>query len=331
MKNFFLFLAMLGSLSSFAQNSKQSNPAKYYAFKNKAELQIIDSFYQEALKNYKLAFENKYPNVRDLYNAFIVAYLVKDSISAKSYMDTMVIQGQLKDKFEKGRFGEIIKEEPLYNWLMQDYVAMHELSTKRPQKVLAEAYNKILEKDQQMRIGMTAPTQAQIKQLIAMDSNNVREALVLINSYGFPSYQKVGLHENVTEGYAGSPNTMWLLMWHTRGANHTLNEPVKKAVLEGTFPPDDYAIIIDMQNKTSHYFEVLPRKKDSEGRFIFEELLDESQINERRATIFLEPISEFKRKMEYVQNVDKRFYLIPVWAGLLNYAPMDFRTWNEGN
>ncbi|MBB1642790.1 hypothetical protein [Sphingobacterium sp. UME9] len=320
-----LFFCLLSTIV-YGGDKLDQQVSQYYHYKNQAEVHILDSSYKHALESYNVAFTYKYPNIRDLYNAFAVAYLVADSNAAKHFFDEMVLNGQTIEKFAKGRFVTTIHDESLYKWLTKNYDSLKSIADKSEKKLLAARYDSIYDEDQRIR-KTEHKTQGEIKKLISEDSANIKNAIRLIKEYGFPSYERIGLFEKGAEGYAAADNCMWMLLWHARHSNHTLNGPVRKAVLAGDYPPDEFALIIDMQADTSLYFGVLPRKADKNGKVIFEEVPDMQAVNERRATLYLESLEEYKRKLNYQKYVDKRFYMSSVWGDILNYAPMDFRKW----
>lgn len=325
-------LTLLFSIPVSGKTGFNKRVAQYYKFKNLAEVCIIDSAYQDAAAYYKKAFLFKYPNDRDLYNAFAVVYLMHDSTDAKLYINRIIINGQTKDKFEMGRFVRTVKGEPFYSWLIKDYDSLKKVADTGSQKRLATWYDAIIDEDQNIRFKFppqSKPTKAQVLELLSVDSANIKNTIALIDKYGFPSYERVGLFEKVREGYINGYGSIWLLLWHSKKSNLSLNNAVEKAVMNGEYPADEFSLILDMQADSSVYFSVLPRKVNDSGQYIFQPLPDTRLINERRASLYLELVEDYIRKLEYDNNANNKFYLIPTWGRMLNYAPMDFRQWSQ--
>jgi len=125
--------------------------ANYYALRNNAEKVIVSWDFKTAVDIYTSAFDYKYPNERDAYNAFRAALLTKDSISARRFLNIITINGQAREKLENTPFIKSIKNTPLYQYVSKDYDSLYpkRLSGERAKAV--ELLGSIYTIDQKVR------------------------------------------------------------------------------------------------------------------------------------------------------------------------------------
>lgn len=186
--------------------------------------------------------------------------------------------------------------------ISKDYDSISAAAKLSERRSLAILLNEIMEADQSVRY------QADKSKRPAIDSLNVEKLASFIERYGFPSFQKTGFFEQSRRGPM-MPGTVWQIMWHLRGKETKLDDILLRAVLNGDFPPQDYAVLMDQ--KGQHYYSALP-KDGLKG-------IDKMEINEERAKIYLDQIDLYEEKLNFQLN-DKRFVIIQFMAFALNFA-----------
>lgn len=325
MRNLVILFLILAHYCCFAIDQPNDSVVRYYELKNKAELAIIDSAYPQALRYYKQAFAYKPPNARDISNALILAYRQKDSATARSCFNLLVRHGHTREKMEEEAFGRSFKTQPLYQWVTAGYEQIRQEALQSNMPRVAAVLDSVFAADQGIRIdmenGVTSPEQSGA--LVAVDCQNVAFLKQYIAQHGFPGYEQAGNFETIRKGYTNAPGTIWLVMWHTRHVPPQLNEVVHKAVLDGRFPPDEYAMLMDSQNEQKVYYELFDKKISTDKQVSFEPVPDEEEVNRRRAALYLEPVAALRRKLQYDQKGGRLFSLLPAWVVALNFAPIN--------
>lgn len=325
-----IFLMVSASSSATSPDSVR----RYYEEKNKAEVYIMNTtqatmFYTEALDAYKKAFGYKTPNRLDIYNALIVAYLLEDSITAKSYFNQMAFHGLNKERLEEyeGSFGYYAKSHgDFYKWLSSDYDSLYKVALNSSISKYAHVMDSLLQADQSVRKSNHLNDE-EVQRLLYIDSTNLSFLKNYIKEYGFPSYDRVGLFESCYDGNIQGVGPLWFMLWHTRHTSKMLNETLLEAARRGEFDPDEYALIIDLQAPESIYYNALPREIGKDGKMNFLPVPNEKMINEKRASIYLDPVDVLKRKLIFQEYGDVWFRFKPYWMSNANFAPINLRTW----
>ncbi len=100
------------------------------------------------------------------------------------------------------------------------------------------------------------------------------------------------------------------MFWHWRSEPATrIDSFVYDAVLKGDFEPKLYSMVIDTRNRKQTYYTVLGNYPISAE--------EEKYINQKRAEIYLEPLSDFRKKMQYYTQKGRGwFMLVPymIWC-----------------
>lgn len=256
----------------------------YYQTINKAELAIVDRDYRSAQELYRNAFNYKYPNGRDLYNAFVVAYGLKDSAEAKFYLEWLSykyyhFRCDTSDAFNK--------------YLSQNIDSFQDAGRTEKMKITVNFYQDIFMEDQRVRNEQPDDNLANHK----VDSLNTKKIIAHIREYGFPSFKNVGFYSSM-----GSPfnNGMyWLEIWHQRPGKTDLDSMAEAAVLQGDFSPVDWATILSMrEGKDKDPYHMLVSN---------DEKLTAQQIREidkKRASIYLESLADYKKKLKRAKYIE---------------------------
>lgn len=293
-----LFYLALYSCSLLAQNVDQDKVKQYYKLINNAELLLSQKQYHYAKEQFALAFSSKFPNDKDLYNAFLTAYYTKDSLLTRAYMNQLAYMGLSKSYFSDSIFapnlynyalaqfdscfnaGLVNQKSPMWSVLIADFDPL-QISRKE----LVDDYGQII-------------TERNI-----LDSIKVEKLIQYFSLYGFPSFERVGFR-----GQLSSLNNDWLLYFvisleqtsqKTKILNHLL-----KPLLNGELRPDIYAAIQTTASNTTfskdefglgHRWYTKPPNED-----------ELQEINKRRAEILLEPYSDFEQKRLFDGQNNKR-------------------------
>lgn len=278
--------------------SNNSNVRIYYQLINNAELSILNKDFALASKYYDKSFKLKFPNGKDLYNAFLVAYYNLDSIRARKHYNQLAYMGLGKHVFR-----DTNRNYSFYKYVSNDYDSFYNSGAISEMPVYGMKLKSILERDQQVRKpGMNNPNllkdpvySMQVKQV---DSTNIEDLKVYINTYGFPSFKQVGFWDGTAPN---NPGTLWKVLWHYRPYDSNIDSLVIKAVLEGNFRPDDWATIISTRTNAETY--QYHMKVWNEVRPLSKKELQ--KINQSRAKIYLESLSDYSRKWKVAQELQE--------------------------
>ncbi len=318
-----LTLLMLAPVDA-ARASLPGKGLQYAVWKNKAELCIMDTNYAGALQYYQAAFACHPAAQRDLYNAFVVAYLCRDSAVAKAYYDAMVGLGLTTQRLAVLRFGRLHREEALYRWLEQDYEHLHALALASPAAAYAAVMDSVFNADQAVRSNYQQLSPEEVQVMVARDSANMICVKRLIATRGFPGYRQTGLFEQATEGWVHSNTTIFFLLWHSRNLGTLLDPEMIAAVTAGDLPPEDYALIIDSRARENRYGSRPPGYIINEA-VTFDTLpaAEEAVLNVRRAELGLCSLQEYKRKLMFQQNSSLFYFFSGMhMAVVLSFLPV---------
>lgn len=286
------FLFVISNL--FGQLTNRAQVKEYYQKINYAELAIVDSNFKEASDFYNQAFVLKQPNPRDFFNAFVVSYILNDSNRCKKYINELYKMGFKKQTIEWMPFVEKIKFENVYkNYISTDsFLVNSYLNSEK--YTFSQQFDSIFLEDQNYRNNEHLYN-------FNVDSSNVEFIKTFSQKNSYPSVLTIGPTNNWGVRL-DSPGAPYLIFWHTRGVNTSLDTLILDALLDGIFDPGDFAFQQDIKNLD--YFQFLIT--DS-----FENLSEERKkiINNNRDAINLESLEEYVKKHNFLlKNPDFVFY-----------------------
>lgn len=331
MKKLFLLLPLL---FCFLQGTSRGKPAdsigNYYANKYAAELAIVDSNLPRALSLYEKAFSCKRPHEKDLYNAFIVSCYLKDSLHAKTYFDQLAYLG-----LTRWSITDDLRQDGLDTFFMQkismDYGKIHAESKAADFIKHAQVMDSFYAFDQGIRQYATN-TYGQIEGLkkfndsiVTTDSINIRRMLQYVQENGFPDIYQTGFYAGNYIHISSYP-MFFLLLRHIRAMPYTrINKSeimtvAKRAVLSGQFDPRDYAFVYDESEGTNKYGMIL-KTSLFEDKLGYEPLEPAKlrEINQARKAIYLEPMDEYIRKLEFMRRC-YHFHFFNIFLMMYNQA-----------
>ena len=114
-----------------------------------------------------------------------------------------------------------------------------------------------------------------------------------IHKYSFQNFDQVSFFER-RGMHPFSATKPSFLFWHRRGSINILDTLFHKEVMNGNFIADQYASTAD-QNKERYYM-ILPKSKYLDSMEIKTKL---AEINKERATIYLESIENYSKKLAF--------------------------------
>ncbi|MBL4587002.1 MAG: hypothetical protein JKX84_08110 [Flavobacteriales bacterium] len=185
-----IYTALAVFFSATASAQMNDSLLHYYEYVNKAEMQIVDSNYQQAIALYETGFSfKKHPFGRDMYNHAVCAVLTKEyskvhsdlkHLIAKGYpLDSLQARSTFNDFFLSKNGKELVKYAKDY--LPQDNVGLREMYDSM--FVLDQFYRK--------KHGSYAVYGDTIEKI---DNANVDLVRALIDEHGFPSQNLIGVY-----------------------------------------------------------------------------------------------------------------------------------------
>ena len=283
------------------------NLRSYYENINLAELAIIENNLDQAAKYYKAAFNSGYSFPKDKYNDFRVSYLLKDTLQSVDCFNYLANLGQDKTKFIQYFFQvDSLVYDPYMEFVTHDYDSTIKKANLRSKHALASKLNKIYQMDQLCR-----QENISTNDLWRCDSNVLEKMYDYIDSFGFPSADKVGLLEQIVIQAPNSGAFDWLV-WHCRGRNELrLYDIGRYYVHKGLYDARKFSR--GFAYLSNDYYVLLPRQA-----LTYAEL---EEVNKRRAGIFLEPLQDYARKIKFQKNngaYRKDFYLVDFFVSAYN-------------
>ncbi len=301
---FFVLVALLNCFY-VAGNATHKTVPLYYHYINKAELAIVDSAFLEALIYYSEAFTFKFPNDKDLENAFIIACIQKDTQLARKFINQLALQGwAFYNVSGHGHSYPPYLDTNFVKSINQDCDSLFQIA-KRSLPVNMRYWSILYEEDQRVR--NTGDVNDPIIRSIARatDSLNMLFSLLLIQDRGFPSFEKTGYFFDDSGQVTNiAYSSFFLLYWHQRGASvSVIDSVVLQAVATGDFRPDLWMVCNKYRSGAKHLYGLDFEKEN----YTNEEI---ARINDNRKSRMLEPFPDFVKKAKY-QKANLGLYAYP--------------------
>ncbi len=272
MKQFALALAALIAISTIAIKNKISNES-YDVLINQAELAIINKEYLTSVKNYNQAFSMSHPILSDdLYNA------MKVSQETKSYELTFFTAKKL---IERGMCIDFLHELDIKGIGAAQWKELNELAKAREseENKYRITLEQMLNKDQNVRFGIRD------RDLInEVDSLNFIQFKDLINKFGFPSEEKIGIEcSDSKKGIAPLPSKI-LMLHFAQQRFDGIKTILSDALANDNISPYHFMDYIRFTGKSPKYYPV-PIIKIGEDYYKYrltEETINEVNINRKK-------------------------------------------------
>lgn len=327
-----VMLILCHSSLLWGQKYKVDEVRSYYYNVNLAELSILDSNYKEASLYYTEAFATGVVFPIDVYNAFRVSLLQQDTFLCIQYLNKMFSWGLDLIKFKlfisSADSNKVIihdrelNDTSFFKYIEQDYehIRKEYLLTNKPN--LVEKLNSILLEDQNCRkkYGLKKQKETENKEekdilidsLHYCDNNVLNLVYSYVDSFGFPDVNKVGIAEQ-GYGYGRIENCFDIVLWHRRNLkDERTHNLYYRAVLNGEYDVRKFVRYTDFaENKYCVFIKPQAITK-----------IQLENINKKRAEIFLEPLEDYFRKIQYQKKhgFNHAFTLVNLFSFSFNFV-----------
>lgn len=304
-----LFSILFVGLYSFELNAQPRKERirvrQYYDLINEAELMLIDSNYNKALAIYKSAFSKKFPNDKDLYNAFILSYFTRSEVLCRKYLLQLAFLGM-----DRSLFPDTTQDPKFHKLISSGFDSSYNAGGKSKIFTYAMQLREIGKEDQVVRkevaqnpkLKNDRDFQGRLKR---SDSIILSQITQFILKNGFPSFERKGFWDGSSPN---NPSIIFWIIYHQRPNSTSIDKMVYKAVLDGDYRPDEWATLISYRDDERDYCYNIRFWKP-----LSTVVKDSSAVEASRSIIYLEPINDFKRKWHVarrVQDQKRQSYLI---------------------
>lgn len=291
-KKIFIYLIFqLVSLNTQSQTSKKWT--EYYALIDSAEISIVDSIYNSALNYYNKAFSivDK-PYGKDLYNASLCASNLEAFKTTTFLLNQLVDKGITRDYFENHKYFASYRNSDSWKEFLNSYEVHRDTLRKHINLDLRNKIIKMIDRDQYFTQKKYDPGYGD--SVFIVGYKNVKNILEIINYYGFPDSNMIGLEELSSEclfqiilihfyqckAYFNDPkfiNSERRIEFIKKGIDFNyinLDSILKNAIFEGKYNPtsmyslqgspfmlqiDDTISLVDYNKQTLHKLDSIRR------------------------------------------------------------------------
>lgn len=336
MKKFFIT-----SLFSWLLSSLQAqNYIEYNKLITKAENHILDSNYNEALANYKEAFEQfDFVFAKHCYTALQIVSLSKESSETIFFLRKGIKQGLELDLLNNAPFISNISQNSWWNnFVKNEYDSLHTIYLSKINIRLRDQLIKLATLDQLYTKELNKYRFRIIPQIIAYRNWKKEigklveiELLPMIEKYGFPGEKLVGINTNIwedtiskdflisqTKKGLGGPESVHahlILIHYISGRQNKLDFKLLENLKNGNIYAIQFASIQDFSIKYNSevkmgYFNQWHRNPDTTAI---------NQVNLNRISIGLEDFETLRRKEKRNWAIKKEinnnnFNHIKIWT-----------------
>lgn len=305
----------------------------YHPVIHEAELLVLTKDYSAALDKYKDAFKAvQEPFARDYYNAAVCAMLTEDYEQTFHYLDELVLKGVELPFIRKQEVFKPLHETKDWEKFLKSYPKRRDKYKRRADLDIREDLDELYARDKYYRFAKGG-LRVYADTLRKIENDNVDILLRNIQKYGYPGEKLIGVGDTIEQ----LPRFSIVIERQTKAKNGVdFTDILKEAVQQGNLSPQAAAYLMETQQgnrkyKTRALVKVAcSNKKDCEGgkklkglnKYLVEKLTkeEEEKINALRATIGLEPVNDYRKKVLYSLS-DNRFMLGYKWSVANYYAP----------
>ena len=189
-----IFFAFV-SCENDKQNQRIINVSNYYEIVSLAEIEILNGEYKNAEILYHDVYNtHNYMFAIDLNNAIRCSAILENWEKISLYAEQMILKGVGLDYFEDSIFDNYKKTE-YWSVFYDNYFELESLYRKQFCKKLFSQLNELVNLDQSNYCGI--PNNNNYYELKSTLTPNIDIAFSeLINKYGFPSEEKIGVNKN---------------------------------------------------------------------------------------------------------------------------------------
>ena len=317
---FVIIFFLLTNITSGQSGAKNDNAARYFAYTNKAELQIVDSNYTSAISFYDSAFSNlRAPLSQDMYNYAIcnalgkkykatydaIKFLIERGCDSALFFRNPVFNGfkNQEQKRIRANYSDFIANRGKYidSTIIKDILEMNEVDQyyfrKRPNNLSNKSFIDSLEKND--------------------DSLTIR-----LKKY-FSLFQY--LHEGIIGVRVEDSKLLCypifniLIRHHYQNLKYDLTSILRNALESGYIKPELYASWVEFEfQRTPGFGEESLMKEINDSLYISKFTGIKSKIEENRMKIGLCTLEEQVKKTIFSRYIDKNGFLF--FASIVMFA-----------
>ncbi|RAU81504.1 hypothetical protein [Pontibacter arcticus] len=305
----------------------------YHPVINRAELQIMDKNYAEALASYQEAFA-AVPDAfaRDYYNATVCALLANNEKQTFAYLQALAQKGVSLDYLKRQPVFDSLEQTKPWRKFERKYSKYHRVYKRKANLDLRADLDELYARDQYFRQA-EGGLRVYGDTLRKIEADNVKKLLSWVDKYGYPGEALIGVADTLEQ----LPRFSIVMQRQTKASRGYDFTPVlRKAVHEGRLAPQVAAYLMDVREGDSKYKSRALVKvnctnpeeceKDKKLRaakgYLVEKMSKKElkQVDEERAQLGLETLSEYRDKIRFNLK-DNRFKLSNNWAVANYFVP----------
>ena len=287
------FLFLITIIHASAQHKTDTNLVrKYYAHINSAELNIIDTNYDMALLEYQTAFNLKYPNGKDLYNAFVASYYLKDTANAYRYYNWLAYHGM-----KRGYFSDSTSNPDFYKFVTASHDSSGAAGYAKLDVGAVEFWDIVDEFTRKYRT--YTPEYFMNKEVFKekakeMDALNRENIIGFIESGGKYGFEEIGFWTKNSGPHVGN-SPFYNHIYHTKSYDNNLLDTYKELCLKGKLDLMDFISIHARSFKATVFAK-------NYGLRLYNQDLDKEDtrdIDRLRKKMYLSPLSDYYKRKKF--------------------------------
>lgn len=306
--NIFLWIIFFGvGIIGCKKDIIKNNIPQYYSAINKAELFICTQQLDSALLYYNIAFNNIYsPFAIDVNNALTCAVMERSYKIAQQYAKVLIIKGCSLAFFTKRSLHQEFVNSQEFKELEADYPSLNQLYKAKINEDLITELNFIFKRDQAYR-GEGGDADKMLK----IDDENKIRLSTIINQYGFPQEDKIGL-TIVNDTFITDANIYIVFRHYFQNGNKYLKDTLLHFVKSGDLPASNLGSWLGTRPDYPIGQSVLAKLNDTLYKYMHPGIME--TIEDNRKQLLLEPHKDLVTKtiFEYCDGLKEHFYITEI-------------------
>jgi len=252
---------------------------------------------------------------------------LEDQKLAFSYLEQLVLKGVSLPYLEQQQVFDSLRTTKAWKKFERDYPRNRSKFEETLNKELRADLDELYARDAYFRLA-EGGLRVHGDTIRKIETANVEKLLAWIEAYGYPGEQLIGVADTLEQ----LPRFSIVIRRQTKARKgYDFTEILTKAIKEGRMAPQPVAYLLDQQAGGNLYgskaFVTVQctRCKDEEEkpqRYLVEKIKEDEleRINEKRASLGLEPLDDYKRKVLYALG-NKDFKLGYDWSVVAYKVP----------
>lgn len=302
----------------------------YHPYINKAELAIVDSNFKLALENYHRAFKMVEIGFgRDYHNAALCAIELGKFDDALQHLSKLAFKGVEKSYFVNNKDDYIELHNNGFEEFLDEYDELRKNSFDITVNYhLIGALGEMENRDQEFRYD----TKLNRDTIQIIDAENISKFIQLVNEYGFPSEEMLGLQSPFSNS-----SRYHLIIWHHL-KNWNINDSlidirplIMDAVKSGRLSPEQAAAYLNISEAKlggiGNYGNTGVIRFDDSPKLYILDCKDVDFVNANRNEIGLCSLSDSETKylFHYIEKENKSKYKV-LSLGTIDQYPSEVRS-----